>query len=303
MKRLFALTAAALLLTGCGSEIAENSQDTPAVTAAATEPETAPAAAEQTAAASTETETAAPVQETAAEIPEEIAELPAEEPTEWYGAENVPLPVLAPPDYAYVLDIPYYSQAEMPTGCELVSTSMLMEYYGYDISAYDLIDGGYIGVSLFEEDDDGELRGGDPNEVFIGDPFDIHGYGCYSGTIVSGLNSYLEGEPYTAFDLTGMSLPDICAEYIDCQVPVLIWATIGMVPAMIRPKNSWYIGDSGQRFTWVTNEHCLVLVGYDDDYYYFNDPLVGDAVPYGRTLTEQRFSEMGSQAACVLPVE
>ena len=43
----------------------------------------------------------------------------------------------------------------------------------------------------------------------------------------------------------------------------------------------------------------MVLVGYNDDYYFFNDPLVGRTVAYEKWLCEQRFEEMGSRALFV----
>ena len=37
---------------------------------------------------------------------------------------------------------------------------------------------------------------------------------------------------------------------------------------------AWIVPETGEKFQWRGNEHCLLLVGYDDekDGYYFNDP-------------------------------
>ena len=99
-------------------------------------------------------------------------------------------------------------------------------------------------------------------------------------------------------NISGMALEDICDQYIDRDIPVILWATINMLET--NPKNSWYLSD-GTRFTWPGNEHCMLLVGYDDTKYYFNDPYVGKLVAYDKTVTEDRFAELGSQALVILP--
>ena len=97
------------------------------------------------------------------------------------------------PDHkaAGCIDVPYRSQDDLPTGCELVSTSMLLNYYGFEIEPIDLIDGGYVLSEGFKKDGD-KIYGGDPNLVFIGDPRSKSGYGCYSGAIYDGLCRFLE---------------------------------------------------------------------------------------------------------------
>lgn len=53
-------------------------------------------------------------------------------------------------------------------------------------------------------------------------------------------------------------------------MPVLLWCSINMRPTVNGP---WYrLIPSGQPFMWVSNEHCLLLVGYDEENYWFNDP-------------------------------
>lgn len=205
------------------------------------------------------------------------------------------------PAAAFCIEAPYFSQHDYPTGCELVSTSMLLAYYGFDISAGELIDGGYVASSEFEEDPDDEnvVYGGDPNYAYIGDPRNNKGYGCYSGAIADGLDKYLENEYYDCYYLTGMDLHDICSQYIDFGEPVLIWASIDMQPLYYVDGASWIIKDTGENFTWLSNEHCMLLVGYDDYYYYLHDPLKGAFTAYDRDVTEMRFAEMGYQAVTI----
>lgn len=205
-----------------------------------------------------------------------------------------------------LIDVPYYSQHDYPTGCELVSTSMLLAFLGFDIKAGELLEKGYLNAVDITEDSKNRKHGGDPDKVFIGNPEKNTGYGCYSGAIIYALNKYLKpreyilDKKYNIIDLNGMELEEICAEYISKGVPVIMWASIDMKPTFINLSNSWIIDKTGERYLWKSNEHCLVLVGYDEEYYYFNDPLAEKDTPYLKRLAERRYGEMGMQAIAVI---
>lgn len=45
------------------------------------------------------------------------------------------------PEEWFIEDVPLLCQwDDFPSGCECISTTMLLQYYGYDISPYDFID-------------------------------------------------------------------------------------------------------------------------------------------------------------------
>ena len=53
----------------------------------------------------------------------------------------------------------------------------------------------------------------------------------------------------------------------------------------------------GTAFTWTAGEHCLVLTGYDNNSYFFNDPLSPyGGISYPKKLVKERYAEMGRQA-------
>ncbi len=197
------------------------------------------------------------------------------------------------------IEVPYKSQEKYPTGCELVSTSMLLSYYGFEIEPMKLIEDGYI-KSVPVERKNGKLYSGDPNEVFVGDPKKNTGYGCYSGAVKKCLEKYLQDEFYDVYSLEGMELKDICSQYIDFDQPVIIWASIDMKPLEEKEESMWIIEETGEEFRWLSNEHCMVLVGYDDEYYYIHDPQKKAYTPYKRSDVEKRFMEMGSQAVTII---
>ena len=88
----------------------------------------------------------------------------------------------------------------------------------------------------------------------------------------------------------------MCAKYIDNGIPVLVWVTIAMVPTFERMK--WETEDKGT-FTWLANEHCMLMVGYDENYYYMNDCYKGKCIAYPKEKTEKRYAEFGCQAVVI----
>lgn len=203
------------------------------------------------------------------------------------------------------IDVPYYSQEDYPTGCELVSTSMLLAFYGFELDAGEIISEGYLSSVDVTKKSDGLKYSGNPDKVFIGNPQYNTGYGCYSGAIILALQRYFAplkyklDENYQITDLKGTSIRDICDEYINNGIPILLWASIDMKPTFQRLSNSWIIEKTGEHYIWKSNEHCLVLVGYDEEYYYFNDPLAGKDIPYLKPVVERRYNELGMQAVAI----
>lgn len=203
-----------------------------------------------------------------------------------------------------VVDVPYYSQKDYPTGCELVSMSMVLAFHGFDIKAGDIIKKGYLDSAEVYTKKSIKYSG-DPNKVFIGNPHKNSGYGCMSGAVMLALQRYLAPQEhkldkkYEITDIGGMPLDEICENYIDNGIPVIVWCSIDMKPTFTNLRNSWIIENTGERYIWKSNEHCLVLVGYDDENYYFNDPLVKKSTKYMKRLAERRYGEMGMQAVVV----
>ncbi|WP_346930980.1 C39 family peptidase [Clostridium sp.] len=195
------------------------------------------------------------------------------------------------------ISVPYISQAGgYPTGCEIVSASMLLQYYEYNVSVDEFIDN-YLESSFLEEVN-GDLYGPNPNEVFVGDPRSVYSYGCYAPVIVNSLNKILDGE-HLAKNTTGSEFNELIENYIDKEMPVLVWTSINLLPTNAGAQ--WYIRESGDKFQWISNEHCMVLVGYDEDKYYFNDPYEDNGVVgYDKELVEKRFEELGKQSVIIL---
>lgn len=198
----------------------------------------------------------------------------------------------------HIIDVPYLSQSgNYPTGCESVSATMLMQYYGVDITPDQLID-----QYLQKEDftwENGVRIGPDPREAFVGNPYSSNSYGCYAPVIIDALRRACP-DTLEVRNETGSSLAHLTELYVDADIPVLVWATMDMKESW--KSDSWELKD-GSTFTWLAGEHCLVLVGYDEDRYYFNDPYENHGViGYEKRLVETRYRELGFQSVVVVRV-
>lgn len=183
------------------------------------------------------------------------------------------------------LNVPYIDQSiKYPTGCESVSAVMLLQYLGYDITVDEFIEK-YLEQKDFTEQE-GVLYGPDPKEYFCGSPYDEASFGCYAPVICKALEKVL-GSDYQVIDETGTDMEKLLCEYVDRGMPVVFWACIDMREPITGPE--WKLFESKETFIWISNEHCMLLVGYDEEGYYFNDPYDGHGViRYEKGLTEDR---------------
>lgn len=243
---------------------------------------------------STET-SAAPPETPPFETPPPDTEPPTTEPT------TVPTTEPSPPPESVMLEIPFYTQRNiLPTGCELVSAKMVLEYYtGEEIPMTEIVDNIEC---RYPQSVNGLLTGPHPEDAFIGNPWDPSGYGCFAPVLANMMNTLLPDE-YVAINTTGTALQTLAETWLPQGTPVLIWATINMV----NHSNylGWYIEDENgeptdEWYDWQVNEHCLVLVGYDNDFYYFNDPNAWQTpTRFGREIVETRYNSMGMYSIIV----
>ena len=195
-----------------------------------------------------------------------------------------------------IIQVPYIDQSEKyPTGCESVSAVMLLKYLGVDISVEEFIDH-WLKKKEFKEID-GVLYGADPREFFCGSPYDPDSFGCYAPVICDSLRRILK-EEYNVIDETDTSIEELLRKYIDADCPVIFWACIEMREPIVGP--SWRLYDENKEFTWISNEHCMLLVGYDEEYYYFNDPYGNNGmIRYEKKLVENRHKAQYNMAVGV----
>lgn len=183
-----------------------------------------------------------------------------------------------------IIQAPFISQlGKYPTGCESVTTVMALNHIGIDVSVDKFIDS-YLtktGVPF------------DPSISFGGNPRSTSGYGCYAPVIKKALDKALSGQKYTAKQLYGVSLKNLCSNYIDKGIPVILWATMYMNTPYI--SSTWTY--NGKTINWIAPEHCLLLVGYDSSHYIFNDPLTYQPQTYySKSSVEVAYKGLNYQA-------
>lgn len=198
-----------------------------------------------------------------------------------------------------IISVPYIDQTEKyPTGCESISAVMLLSYLGLDITPEQFI-GEYLKKQDFEFHE-GHLYGPHPDDAFIGSPYnnDLGSYGCYAPVIAAALTK-AAGARYEAKVLRGKAVEELIWAYIARNIPVVFWATLNMEPSEPGPK--WRLLNGEGEFQWISHQHCLLLVGYDEEKYYFNDPWLNKGcIGYEKALVCQRYAEMGKQAVVLM---
>lgn len=196
-----------------------------------------------------------------------------------------------------IIHAPYIDQTlNYPTGCESVSAVMLLNYLGIPISVDTFIED-YLECRPFEMRG-GERFGADPFKQFAGSPYDADAFGCYAPVIARALTK-AAGGLYAFPDETGTPVKTLLERYIDRRMPVIFWCCLDMKPPVKGP--SWRLADTGETFTWTSNEHCMLLVGYDEKNYYFNDPWQHHGLTgYPKAVAEKRHQDQKSMAVgCV----
>ena len=190
---------------------------------------------------------------------------------------------------------------ELPVGCEITALTIYLRYLGFDADKVDLAQN-YLPKGGNAQYKDDLLYKDSFFDYFIGDPFS-RGYGCFSNAIVKAANSYLDdhGGGYDVINISG-SNPDVLYDYLAQDIPVICWATDGM----IEPEyyESWYDNATGEKLDWYLNEHCFVLAGFNmsADLVTLNDPMKG-IIDYNINKFETRYEQMYSQAIVILKSE
>lgn len=176
---------------------------------------------------------------------------------------------------------------ELPTGCEVTSLAMAMNHAGIAAEKTDLADNWL---------DKGEYRASDYRKVFVGDPRSTFAYGCFSDVIVNCAEKYFTAKDISmhAESLTGAS-PEQLYRYVSKGKPVIVWATGNMEECYY--NRQWTDTETGDLITWILNEHCLLLTGYDkqQNLVYVNDPMKGKTA-YPMDVFEYRYKQLGKQA-------
>lgn len=181
-----------------------------------------------------------------------------------------------------------------PTGCESVTAVMALQFAGEKITVDTFIDQ-YLEKSSEFYNVGGVHYGPNPYEVFIGNPRSSSAFGCMAPVIEKALVKYYSSDQFIE-NTTGRGMDELCRDYIDQGIPVMVWTSIKMIEPYY--TSQWNLSN-GEKYRWLANEHCMLLTGYDDDNYYYNDPYTGKEVSYSKSLSEKRYETFGKQSIVI----
>ena len=208
------------------------------------------------------------------------------------------------PNYHQISGVPVIPQDEYLACCESYACTMLMQYLGFELEIGDFVNN-YLIIKPVEYGADGKRYGPDLNSAFGGDLY--FGYGINAPAMAKCINNYLKDQnsKLKAHPIIGTSLKELCDEYVKNDVPVMVWATAGLQEPYV--KASWivnYVDENatkkvGDTMDWQMHEHCMVLIGYDENNYYFSDSVAGQVSKFDKKTTEERYAQIGTQAIVV----
>lgn len=174
---------------------------------------------------------------------------------------------------------------ELPTGCESVSLTMVLKYYGFNLGKTT------IASSYMPRSSSNFVT------AFAGNPFSSSGCGIYSPGLTTTANKYLKAKKSSmrAYDLTGISFKDLY-RFIDNNTPVIVWNSM----YMWTPQASFTTRVNGKTWTFYRYEHCVVLCGYNKktNKVLINDPLSGLVWRNAKSF-ESIYNRMGKMAVVI----
>ncbi|MCU5745296.1 C39 family peptidase [Staphylococcus sp. SQ8-PEA] len=152
----------------------------------------------------------------------------------------------------------------MVMGCEGVCAAMLLQYNQQQISPTHI-------MKYWPKHQN------DPRQGYVGHQLIVK-IGYHQTIFPQAFVPYLKRYNEAIQDGSGKSLEDL-ETLIERGQPVLIYNTVlGQ-----KPQRKSFNFD-GQKYTVTSNIHTTVLIGYDDDYYYYIDPLWSQWLKHTLTL-------------------
>lgn len=183
--------------------------------------------------------------------------------------------------------ITYNQFPKYPTGCESVALYILLKYNGVNnVTPEDIINNLRKGELPYKTDDG--IFGGNPEVEFIGDPRNNYSYGVYNKPLADVANKYKSG----INSKIGMSFEDML-NIVKEKRPVLVWTTINLSKPY--SGTSWIYKETGEVINWISGEHVVVVIGYNDNNIIVSDPYTGTIRYFDRNLFKSRYNFLGKR--------
>ncbi|MBR2715253.1 MAG: C39 family peptidase [Ruminococcus sp.] len=216
--------------------------------------------------------------------------------------------VITPTEKVYeeymIEGVPVIKQEDLKAGCETYACTMLLQSLHIDMDEFEFADSYLLEKPVYGYGE--EFYGPDMDSAYAGEI--EWGYGINAPAMAKCMNNMLKdkGSKMTATALSGVELDTLCKDYIVKDVPVMVWATTNMQEPYV--KKYWsvnfvdeevsdaQIGDIEQ---WLQNEHCMVLIGFDKENYYFADSVAGEVSVFEKETSRDKYAKLDMQAIVV----
>lgn len=168
-----------------------------------------------------------------------------------------------------IQNVPLYSQLpELPRGCEVTSLSMLLASKNIEVSKMELAENVKKDNTPYRVDG-GKIYYGNPHDGFVGDMYNLNnnGLGVYNEPLFALMESYL---PYKSLNITGCDFEEVL-RFVNYDSPVLVITNVNYNVLPMSDFVTWNTPSGAIDVTY--KEHAVVVVGYDSQYIYINDPL------------------------------
>lgn len=213
--------------------------------------------------------------------------------------EPTTLPPLPP--NAKIDNVPYLNQISLgyPMGCEAVSGAMLLNFYGYDVTAHEMVDAVPTGSKKYQKD--GVWYAADPFEEFVGDPRKKRAdgtYGCFAKPLAEGMSKFAGDR---VKDISGCTVEDLF-RHVSNGKPVVVWGA--STDVVIYEGVEWQCVDSsgnptGKTYQELVREHCMVLTGYTQNSVILHDPSKGADKTQPMSQFTANWTKLFSQAIII----
>lgn len=173
------------------------------------------------------------------------------------------------------------------TGCESVALTMLLQYYGVNVTPDMIISKLKKGSVPYWEN--GVLYGGNPELEFVGNPYSKSSYGTYEKPMAEVANIFKGG----VIAKSNFSFNEVI-NLVKNGTPVMVWTSMGLSLPYI--SSSWIYKPTGETIEWKANEHAVVMIDATDSTVVIADSIGGKIKTYSRSTFESRYNYYGKKA-------
>lgn len=174
-----------------------------------------------------------------------------------------------------------------PTGCESVALTMLLRYYGVNVTPNNIID--RLKKEPLPYNEGGVRYGGNPELGFVGNPYSSASYGVYERPIADVANMYKPGIQVRN-DFPFQEVLNL----VQNKHPVMVWVSMGLSVPYI--STTWIYKPTMETISWKAGEHAMIVLSYQDNTIVVADPIGGKIKSFSRTIFEQRYNYFGRKA-------